>query len=150
MITTNTDDCFMLGGLSSEKPAANPGMSTAEGASVVLQLFDKLHASAAGRVIEAVESEFRDKSGFRYKMLEIACPNGSRSVGLPANPDTARGWSANILLDEFALHKDSRAIWTALFPSITRATRSGSSSTFRGKSPSTCSTGGAGASPWRP
>ena len=32
-----------------------------------------------------------------------------------ANPDTARGFSANVFLDEFAFHKDSREIWKALF-----------------------------------
>ena len=56
-------------------------------------------------------------------MLEIVFSNGSRIIGLPANPDTARGWSGNILLDEFALHKDNRAIWRALFPTITRGYR---------------------------
>jgi phage FluMu gp28-like protein len=56
----------------------------------------------------------------QYKMASIKYPNGSEFIGLPANPDTARGWSANIILDEFALHKDSREIWQALYPSITR------------------------------
>ena len=39
---------------------------------------------------------------------------------MPANPDTARGFSANVLLDEFAFHQDSRAIWKALFPVISK------------------------------
>jgi phage FluMu gp28-like protein len=39
---------------------------------------------------------------------------------LPANPDTARGFSANVFLDEFAFHADSRKIWAALFPVISR------------------------------
>ncbi|STZ02834.1 terminase large subunit domain-containing protein [Moraxella equi] len=37
---------------------------------------------------------------------------------MPANPDTARGFSANVFLDEFAFHADSRTIWKALFPVI--------------------------------
>ena len=45
-------------------------------------------------------------------------PNGSRVTALPANPDTARGFSANAFLDEFAFHADSRKIWAALFPVI--------------------------------
>jgi len=53
-----------------------------------------------------------------YNMLEVVLPNGSRITALPANPDTARGFSANVLLDEFAFHYDSRAIWSALFPVI--------------------------------
>jgi phage FluMu gp28-like protein len=45
-------------------------------------------------------------------------PGGSRITALPANPDTARGFTANVFLDEFAIHKDSREIWAALFPVI--------------------------------
>lgn len=55
-----------------------------------------------------------------YKSLEVAFPNGSRITGLPANPDTARGFSANVILDEFAFHAKSRAIWAALFPVVSR------------------------------
>lgn len=52
--------------------------------------------------------------------LEIRYPGGSRAIALPANPDTARGFSGNVVLDEFAFHADSDAIWTALYPTITR------------------------------
>lgn len=52
------------------------------------------------------------------KALEVVLPGGSRITALPANPDTARGFSANVLLDEFAFHQDSRKIWQALFPVI--------------------------------
>jgi len=55
-----------------------------------------------------------------YKALEVAFPNGSRITGLPANPDTARGFSANVILDEFAFHAKSRDIWAALFPVISK------------------------------
>jgi len=37
------------------------------------------------------------------RALEIEFPGGSRITALPANPDTARGFSANVLLDEFAV-----------------------------------------------
>ena len=47
-------------------------------------------------------------------------PNGSWMIALPANPDTARGYAANVLLDEFAFHRDARAIYAAVYPSITR------------------------------
>ena len=79
----------------------------------------KTHAKAIGVAVKEIESTFKVED-VEYKMLEIRFPNGSRIIGLPANPDTARGWSGNILLDELALHKDSRAIWRALFPTITR------------------------------
>lgn len=51
---------------------------------------------------------------------ELRYPSGSRVIALPANPDTARGYSGHVALDEFAFHADSDAIWTALFPTITR------------------------------
>ena len=41
-------------------------------------------------------------------------------TALPSNPDTARGFTANVVLDEFAIHQDSRRIWAALFPVISR------------------------------
>lgn len=56
----------------------------------------------------------------QYNAMEVTFPGGSRITALPANPDTARGFSANVLLDEFAFHADSRAIWTALFPVISK------------------------------
>ena len=67
------------------------------------------------------ETEFVAESGAIYKALEVIFPGGSRITALPANPDTARGYSANVFLDEFAFHRDSRAIWKALFPVISRS-----------------------------
>lgn len=49
---------------------------------------------------------------------EATLPGGSRITALPASPDTARGFSASVLLDEYAWHQDSRAIWRALYPVI--------------------------------
>lgn len=70
------------------------------------------------------ESEFRapqDRGPDAvYKALEVAFPGGSRITALPANPDTARGFSANVILDEFAFHAKSREIWAALFPVISK------------------------------
>lgn len=50
---------------------------------------------------------------------EIRFSNGSRILSVPANPDTARGYSASLVLDEFALHEKDREIWAAVFPTIT-------------------------------
>ncbi|MCL2029539.1 MAG: terminase family protein [Deltaproteobacteria bacterium] len=69
---------------------------------------------------EFSESDFRGESGAVYKALEVTFPGGSRITALPANPDTARGFSANVYLDEFAFHHDSRKIWSALFPVISK------------------------------
>lgn len=52
------------------------------------------------------------------KSAEARLKNGSRVIALPANADTARGYSANLVLDEFAFHRDPAAIWRAIFPSV--------------------------------
>jgi len=76
------------------------------------------------------ESFFQDT---QYTLLTIRLPNGARIMGLPANPDTARGFSANVVLDEFAFHKDSDAIWKALFPTVSRGYKLRIVSTPQGK-----------------
>lgn len=79
----------------------------------------KRHAKGYEIGFEEQEYDFRTEgSGAVYKALEVLLPGGSRITALPANPDTARGFSANVFLDEFAFHQDSRAIWRALFPVI--------------------------------
>jgi phage FluMu gp28-like protein len=66
----------------------------------------------------AQELEERDSAEAVLKSAEIRLANGSRVLALPANPATARGYSANLILDEFAFHKDSTAIWRGIYPSI--------------------------------
>lgn len=80
----------------------------------------KLHLRAMGVVFEAFTDDFRLSDSTVVKSLEVVTKNGSRVTALPANPDTARGFSANVFLDEFAFHADSRKIWTALFPVISK------------------------------
>jgi phage FluMu gp28-like protein len=76
----------------------------------------KLHLRAMQAGFEEYETPFDT----RVRSLEVELPGGSKITALPANPDTARGFSANVLLDEFAFHQDSRAIWKALFPVISK------------------------------
>ncbi len=71
--------------------------------------------------------------GVRETQYEITFPGGSKITAVPANPDTARGYSANVFLDEFAFHHDSRRIWTALFPVISAGFRIIITSTPNGK-----------------
>ena len=66
------------------------------------------------------EGAWLGEDAARYRALDVTFPGGSRITALPANPDTARGFSANVILDEFAFHRDSRAIWKALFPVISK------------------------------
>lgn len=74
----------------------------------------KRHLEAIGAVAQYLEVPFDATTN----ALEVVFPGGSKITALPANPDTARGFSANVFLDEFAFHKDSREIWKALFPVI--------------------------------
>jgi phage FluMu gp28-like protein len=48
----------------------------------------------------------------------ISFPNGSRIIALPANPRTARGYPGDAVLDEFAHHEDSYAIFAAVFRQV--------------------------------
>lgn len=80
----------------------------------------KLHLRAMNAAFDALETDFRLEDRTTIRALEVSMKNGSRVTALPANPDTARGFSANVFLDEFAFHKDSHAIWKALFPVISK------------------------------
>ncbi|TDT86409.1 terminase large subunit domain-containing protein [Pseudodesulfovibrio indicus] len=82
----------------------------------------KLHLRAMGAGFDAYseDSGYRYEDGSSIKAQEIILKHGSRVTALPANPDTARGFSANVFLDEFAYHADSRKIWAALFPVISK------------------------------
>ena len=77
----------------------------------------KRHLTAFKVAFDALEYEWEPE----VKALEVKLPGGSRITALPANPDTARGFSANLLLDEFAFHQDSRRIWQAVFPIVSRS-----------------------------
>lgn len=66
-----------------------------------------LHLRAMNTAFDIEESEFRLSNATTCKALEVITRHGSRVTALPANPDTARGFSANVLLDEFAFHKDA-------------------------------------------
>ncbi len=59
-------------------------------------------------------------AGTRFRQLTIELPSGVRIIGLPANPQTARGFTGDVLLDEFAMHREDREIWAAIFPSVLR------------------------------
>lgn len=93
----------------------------------------KRHCQAYNLAAREIEGVFKGTNGERYTMLDITLPGGSRITALPANPDTARGFAANVFLDEFAFHADSRKIWTALFPVISNGYKIRVTSTPNGK-----------------
>lgn len=85
-----------------------------------LEWMRKAHEWAeAYKVAIADALELRDGPEALLKAAEVQFPNGSRIVAIPANPDTARGYSANIVLDEFAFHERPDAIWRSIYPSVT-------------------------------
>lgn len=77
----------------------------------------KRHLRAFKAAFDALEYDWEPD----VKAMEVKLPGGSRVTALPANADTARGFSANLLLDEFAFHQDSRKIWQAVFPIVSRS-----------------------------
>jgi len=95
-------------------------LSSGERQSKELMQKVKMHCEAYQLAASQIEESEYSVNDVRYTLLIIYLPNGARIMGLPANPDTARGFSANVVLDEFAFHKDSAAIWKALFPTIAR------------------------------
>lgn len=73
----------------------------------------------------AQELEEREHENALLKSAEIHFPNGSRIIAVPGKPDTVRGFSANLLLTEFAFFEDPDATWKAILPSITNPLRGG-------------------------
>lgn len=78
----------------------------------------KMHVEAFQVALAGYEEQRGGVKEALLKVAEARFANGSRIIALPANPDTARGYSANLLLDEFALHEDPDGIWRAIYPSI--------------------------------
>ena len=61
----------------------------------------------------------------RTSSTEIKWSNGSRLLAVPANPSTIRGYSANLILTEFAFHENTEALWRAIYPTISNPLRGG-------------------------
>ena len=92
----------------------------------------KRHLQTLGAAFKAFD-ETTLINGTEYTTHEVVLPGGTKITGLPANPDTARGYSRNAFLDEFAFHAESRKIWQALFPVVSAGWRSAVTSTPNGK-----------------
>ena len=91
------------------------------------------HAKAYGLALEHTEYDYVAEDESVYRAHEWDAGGGCIVTALPANPDTARGFSRNVYLDEFAIHRGSREIWAALYPTITRGWRLRITSTPKGK-----------------
>lgn len=84
------------------------------------ELMDKarMHCQALKIAYEFLHGD--DFGDLAVHRMEIRLPGGVRIIGLPANPGTARGFSGDVLLDEFAMHEHDREIWAAMFPTLLR------------------------------
>jgi phage FluMu gp28-like protein len=83
-------------------------------------LMDRVREHVQSCGVAAQEKETTFFEGTALKQMSVRFPNGSVIYALPANPDTARGYTGNVTLDEFAFHNDAEKIYTALYPTITR------------------------------
>src|ERR1700677_3782458 len=82
-------------------------------------------ARAAKLDIADIEETRKGGQNSLLKSTSIIFPNGSRVIAVPGKPDTVRGYSANVLLTEFAFFEDPDATWRAILPSITNPMRGG-------------------------
>ena len=96
-------------------------LSASERQALELARTCKQMCQAARLTAELRENEFFHQTLLSQHRLEF--PNGTRILALPANPDTARGYAGNVVLDEFAIHRDAREIWRAAFGRASRGYR---------------------------
>lgn len=69
--------------------------------------------------------EDRQSAEALINSASIVWQNGSRVIAVPANPNTVRGYSANVLLTEFGFMENPELVWRAILPSITNPLRGG-------------------------
>lgn len=92
------------------------------------------HCKAYALGFQLHDEEFVSDDGKRtYKQLRVTLSDGIEIIGVPANPDTARGFSANVFMDEFAIHKNAGEIWAAIFPIVSAGFKLIVASTPKGK-----------------
>ncbi len=77
----------------------------------------KVHLRAIGAAYEELAD---DSLGAEEQAHMVRLPGGSYIRAASARPEAARGMSDNLILDEFAHHRDNRAIWRALVPVVSR------------------------------
>lgn len=91
-----------------------------------LESFEKWKEWAeAFKVSIADYVEDRETPEALLKSATMTFPHGTRVIAVPGRPDTVRGFSANILLTEFAFFEDPDKTWRAILPSVTNQLRGG-------------------------
>lgn len=76
-------------------------------------------------IADVIEEREGGQSEALLKSATIQFSNGSRVLAVPGRPDTVRGFSANILMTEFAFFEDPDKTWRAILPSVTNPLRGG-------------------------
>lgn len=87
-----------------------------------LEFMDKVQR-AASIFCDAISFSTGKEYRPEVQKSQLRFPNGARVLALPANPATARGYSANLVLDEFAFHENPEEIWRAVYPIISNPLR---------------------------
>jgi len=98
-------------------PGLTIWLSASERQALEAMEYVRQHLRALG-VIARFQDTFIEGTLVRQQQVRLG--NGSRIIALPANPDTVRGFAGDIVLDEFAFHRDDEAIWRAAFATATR------------------------------
>lgn len=80
------------------------------------ELLDKVKRHVQALKIAGVEF-FEDTEVFQ---LEARFPNGSKIIALPSKPETVRGFSGDVIMDETAFFEKGFEVYQAVFPTITR------------------------------
>lgn len=111
-----------------ERPRLQIMLSASDRQAVELMEKVKMHTAGMGVVHD---TGFFEETSIVTHLAKF--PNGGRIIALPANPDTARGYSGDVLLDEFAIHRDARAIWKAMVGRTLRGYDLDVLSSFKGK-----------------
>jgi len=75
--------------------------------------------------IADIREEREGGSEALLKSVTIVFPRGSRVIAVPGRPDTVRGYSANVLLTEFAFFENPEQTWRAIVPAVTNPLRGG-------------------------
>lgn len=111
-----------------ERPRLQIMLSASDRQSIELMEKVKMHTAGMG---VAHDTGFFERTSIVQHTAKF--PSGARIIALPANPDTARGYSGDVLLDEFAIHRDARAIWKAMVGRTLRGYDLDVLSSFKGK-----------------
>lgn len=98
-------------------------LSASERQSRELMMKVRLHLQALKVAMDASVEDVPDSyfEGTKFAQLETTVRHYGgafdfRIIALPANPMTVRGFTGDVFLDEFAMHRNDDEIWGAIFP----------------------------------